>query len=79
MGATAVLMKENRRSALAAAGTLGGADCARGRDFEKTAAIAETAVVASNADQAALMPLIRADVRWREAYRDGDGAIFVRR
>ncbi|TME81147.1 MAG: hypothetical protein E6I45_08865 [Chloroflexi bacterium] len=38
-----------------------------------------TAVVASNADQAALMPLIRADVRWREAYRDGDGAIFVRR
>ena len=29
-------------------GTTGGDDCARGRDFEKTAAMAEIAVVASN-------------------------------
>jgi hypothetical protein len=38
-----------------------------------------TVVVASNREQAALLPRIRSDDRWREAYRDNDGAIFIRR
>jgi hypothetical protein len=38
-----------------------------------------TVVVASAAEQAALLPRIRSDDGWREAYRDDDGAIFIRR
>jgi hypothetical protein len=38
-----------------------------------------SAVVASNSDQARLLPLIRADPGWSEVFSDDDGAIFVRR
>jgi len=52
---------------LAAAGTLGGIDCARDRDFEKTAAMAEIAVVANN-----LRRLNRPKANW------GDAKLYLR-